>query len=127
MASARTVPFFTSAKDAAESPPLAQELFRIDGVTAVFLGADFITVTKNDASGWENAKPLLADLPSWIISWPESRYLLAAKLKQLHPAADESELVTQIREPRSTPACARPWPRTAAILFSKASMTGSCN
>ncbi len=30
------------------SSPLARRLFQIDGVTSVFLGSDFITVTKND-------------------------------------------------------------------------------
>src|ERR1700722_5044838 len=50
--------FFTSAEDAGISP-LAAALFEIDGVTAVFLGADFITVSKSEDSAWESLKPLL--------------------------------------------------------------------
>ncbi len=38
------------------SSPLAQRLFEISGIDGVFLGADFITVTKND-SDWQNLKP----------------------------------------------------------------------
>lgn len=36
--------------------PLAQRLFEIDGVKGVFLGADFISVTKGDAE-WQHLKP----------------------------------------------------------------------
>jgi len=36
--------------------PLAQRLFEIDGVDGVFLGADFITVTK-DNDDWQHLKP----------------------------------------------------------------------
>lgn len=50
--------FLTSAEDAKPSP-LAQELFRVEGVTAIFLGSDFITVTKNAGASWETLKPLL--------------------------------------------------------------------
>ena len=47
---------FTSA-DGAASSPLAQKLFEIDGVTGVFLGADFITVSKDDHAQWMTLKP----------------------------------------------------------------------
>lgn len=36
--------------------PLAKRLFEIDGVDGVFLGSDFITVTKNN-DDWQNLKP----------------------------------------------------------------------
>jgi Fe-S cluster biogenesis protein NfuA len=41
---------------AAAGSPLAQSLFEIDGVTGVFLGSDFISVTK-DMSEWSHIKP----------------------------------------------------------------------
>ncbi len=47
---------FTSAESAKRSP-LAESLFGIDGVTGVFLGADFVAVTKADAKRWETLKP----------------------------------------------------------------------
>lgn len=36
--------------------PLAKRLFQIEGVDGVFLGSDFITVTKDD-DNWQNLKP----------------------------------------------------------------------
>ncbi|MEZ5926186.1 MAG: NifU family protein [Hyphomicrobiaceae bacterium] len=46
---------FRSAAEAAQSP-LAQRLFSIDGVSGVFLGTDFISVTKDKAE-WQHIKP----------------------------------------------------------------------
>ena len=37
--------------------PLARKLFGIDGVTLVFFGADFVTVTKSDDYEWQVLKP----------------------------------------------------------------------
>jgi Fe-S cluster biogenesis protein NfuA len=47
---------FVDVASAADSP-LAQRLFSIDGVGGVFLGSDFVTVTKNDDLGWDVVKP----------------------------------------------------------------------
>ena len=49
---------FTSA-DAAERSPLAGGLFAIDGITGVFLGADFVTVTKHGDKSWQTLKPMV--------------------------------------------------------------------
>ncbi len=38
--------------------PLAERLFGISGVSGVFFGSDFITVTKN-ASEWQQLKPMI--------------------------------------------------------------------
>jgi len=43
---------------ASERSPLARALFDVDGVSGVFLGADFITVTKGDVE-WQHIKPAL--------------------------------------------------------------------
>ena len=45
--------------DSAGKSPLAQRLFAVDGVTAVFFGNDFVTVTKADAVEWDHIKPAL--------------------------------------------------------------------
>ena len=37
--------------------PLAAQLMNIDGVTSVFYGADFITVTKSSDANWAHIKP----------------------------------------------------------------------
>ncbi|MGC8202143.1 NifU family protein [Aliiroseovarius sp. PTFE2010] len=49
---------FPSADTAAKSP-LAQRLFAVDGVTGVFLGNDFVTVTKSENVDWDHIKPSL--------------------------------------------------------------------
>lgn len=46
------------AETEAQSSPLATRLFQIDGVTGVFFGSDFITVTKDDAE-WQHLKPAI--------------------------------------------------------------------
>ena len=42
----------------AERSPLAQRLFGVTGVSGVFLGSDFITVTKSDGE-WPHLKPAI--------------------------------------------------------------------
>lgn len=87
--------FYTSA-DAAKESPLAQALFRIEGVTAVFLGSDFITVTKQENETWEVLKPLLLTgiMDHFIAGRP-----VIHQPKAHHTASeDESDIVKQIRE-----------------------------
>jgi Fe-S cluster biogenesis protein NfuA len=51
---------FRDAAEAAASP-LAKALFNLDGVTRVFFGADFLTVTKDEDRDWSHMKaPILA-------------------------------------------------------------------
>ena len=45
--------------DAAGKSPLATRIFAVDGVTGVFFGNDFVTVTKADAVDWDHIKPAL--------------------------------------------------------------------
>ncbi len=47
---------FTDAGAAAEASPLATRLFAVDGVTGVYLGRDFITVTKAEPEAWHDLK-----------------------------------------------------------------------
>jgi Fe-S cluster biogenesis protein NfuA len=47
------------APDTAGKSPLATRLFGVEGVTAVFLGIDFVTVTKHDGMEWDHMKPAL--------------------------------------------------------------------
>ncbi len=44
---------------AAERSPLAQRLFQVEGVEGVFLGADFISITKADDREWYLLKPAI--------------------------------------------------------------------
>jgi len=43
----------------ADVSPLAVNLFTTEGVTGVFLGADFVTITKSDDKDWDIMKPLI--------------------------------------------------------------------
>lgn len=45
-------------KEAAAASPLVVQLFEIPGVTGVFLGADFISITK-DETDWAHIKPAI--------------------------------------------------------------------
>ena len=45
--------------DSTESSPLAKKLFGGDGVVGVFLGSDFIPITKKEDFLWEHIKPAL--------------------------------------------------------------------
>ena len=51
---------YRDAEAAAESP-LAQKLFSVNGVSGVFLGQDFITVTRSGAE-WQHMKPAILGL-----------------------------------------------------------------
>jgi Fe-S cluster biogenesis protein NfuA len=46
-----------AAVDAATRSPLATAIFALPGVARVFLGGDFITVTKSDDVSWQALKP----------------------------------------------------------------------
>jgi len=50
---------FTGAEDVAGRSPLASRLFEVDGVAAVFFGADFITITKSSDKEWHVLKPAI--------------------------------------------------------------------
>ncbi|MEQ1951382.1 NifU family protein [Mesorhizobium sp. CN2-181] len=50
---------FRDAAAAREASPLAGRLFDINGVTGVFFGYDFVTVTKADGLDWQHLKPAI--------------------------------------------------------------------
>jgi len=49
---------FTGPEDARRSP-LALRVFEVDGVSGVFLGSDFVTVTKTPDRDWDVMKPMI--------------------------------------------------------------------
>jgi len=87
--------FFTNVEDAGISP-LALELFAVDGVTAVFLGSDFVTVTKSEDSEWESLKaPLLTTLMDFFVA---KKTVMGSAKKAAEIDENESDLIKQIRE-----------------------------
>ena len=49
---------FRTAEEA-ERSPLADRLFQVEGVAGVFLGHDFVSITKGDDNDWYQMKPAL--------------------------------------------------------------------
>ncbi len=47
------------APETADASPLATRVFSVEGVTGVFLGNDFVTVTKAEGVEWDHVKPAI--------------------------------------------------------------------
>ena len=88
---------FPTQEEAARSP-LASRLYEVDGVSGVFFGADFITVTKPDDVDWTLLKPAI--LGAIMDHFTSGQPLLNADTSNSSHAEsdDEDELVTQIKE-----------------------------
>ncbi len=88
---------FPNAAAAAKSP-LALRLFDVNGVTGVFFGTDFVTVTKSDAVAWDHIKPAL--LGAIMEHYQSGEPAVEGAGAGGHAVQDgeESELVTQIKE-----------------------------
>jgi Fe-S cluster biogenesis protein NfuA len=83
--------------DRAEASPLARRLFTIEGVTGVFLGSDFVTVTKAEGQDWYLLKPaVLGGLMEHFMSGEPVLEPDAAVSEE--PAGEEDDLARQIRE-----------------------------
>ncbi|MGC9370489.1 MAG: NifU family protein [Paracoccaceae bacterium] len=89
---------FTSAEAAAASP-LAQRVFAVQGVTGVFFGPDFVTVTKDDAVAWEHIKPAIlgAIMEHYQSGQPVMQGEAQAAGHADHEGPD-AEIVNQIKE-----------------------------
>src|SRR5215472_12233439 len=73
---------FTEADGAARGSPLAERLFALPRVIGVFLGADFITVTKDGDGDWYQLKPAI----------------LAGSVEAQPGPEDDDEVVSQSKE-----------------------------
>lgn len=83
--------------DEAENSPLAQALFGLDGVAGVFLGADFVSVSKADGVGWAALKPLvLTELMQHFTSGMP--VVTDTMPSDAQGGEADSEIVRQIRE-----------------------------
>lgn len=84
--------------DSAASSPLARRLFAISGVTGVFLGLDFITVTKADDLDWQHLKPEI--LGAIMEHFQSGAPAIEGAAQSGHAAHDgpDSEIVGQIKE-----------------------------
>jgi len=90
---------FPSAESAASSP-LASRVYGVDGVTGVFLGTDFVTVTKDEAVAWDHIKPsvLGAIMEHFQSGQPVMAEGAEAASGHAEHTGEDSEIVGQIKE-----------------------------
>lgn len=85
---------------AAMTSPLAKALFGIDGITRVFFGADFISVTKSDEASWDFLKPEIfaAIMDFYTSGKPLFLDSNTASSMDTSIQEDDSEIVAMIKE-----------------------------
>ncbi|MAW87005.1 MAG: NifU family protein [Phyllobacteriaceae bacterium] len=94
---------FRTDEDAEARSPLAARLFGVPGVTGVFFGYDFVTVSKNDDLDWQHVKPAVlgAIMEHFMTGAPvmaeDSAAAEAASGEEFYDKADE-DLVATIKE-----------------------------
>ncbi len=91
---------FTS-RDAAQRSPLARLLFEIDGVAGVFLGSDFVTVTKTGDKSWQVLKPMV--LGAVMDHYTSGAAIMesgeaAAEDEEFSDEGADGEIIAQIKE-----------------------------
>ena len=84
--------------DSAGKSPLARRIFDVAGVTGVFLGTDFVTVTKADAVEWQHIKPSI--LGAIMEHFQSGAAAIEGEGQAAHASHDgpDSEIVSQIKE-----------------------------
>jgi Fe-S cluster biogenesis protein NfuA len=87
---------FTDAAAAARSP-LAERLFALPGVTGVFLGTDFITVSKDESTDWYQLKPSVLGIIMEQFTSGQP-VILGMTADAAEAAEEEDEIVGQIKE-----------------------------
>lgn len=93
---------FTAIEDAEKHSPLAFRLFNIGGIEGVFLGTDFISVTKSDSKEWHVLKPSIlgAIMEHFTAGLPvlNENELIKSTSKTAENAVEDLEIVGQIKE-----------------------------
>ncbi len=86
--------------DTAGTSPLASRIFGVSGVTGVFLGTDFVTVTKNDQTEWDHVKPAIlgAIMEHFQSGAPAVEGEGGAGGHADHDGGEDAEIVGQIKE-----------------------------
>lgn len=87
--------FYTNMTTAAQESPLAEALLQAEGVNAVFLGSDFITITKSENTEWDHLKATV--LTTIMDHFVAGKPVMAKKIQSGSSAA-EGEIAKQIRE-----------------------------
>jgi Fe-S cluster biogenesis protein NfuA len=84
--------------EAAASSPLARRIFATGGVTGVFLGTDFVTVTKEAAVAWDHVKPAI--LGAIMEHYQSGAPVIEGEAAAAHAVQDgpDGDIVRQIKE-----------------------------
>ncbi len=96
---ARGTADFTTAEDTAGRSPLAARIFEVGEVARVFLGSDFVTVTKTEDADWARLKPrvLGAIMEHYLTGLPAMEGTDGASEDEDF-APEDQEVVEQIKE-----------------------------
>ena len=86
---------YKSVEEAGASP-LAQRLFILQGVSGVFLGPDFVSVSKSDDTDWSMLKPMV--LAALMEHFSTNQPVLLEEQNADHSDDDDDEIVVQIKE-----------------------------
>lgn len=92
--------FFAVKADKAEvaRSPLAKALFEVDGVKSIYLGSDFLTVTKSAESHWEHIRtPVFGAIMDFYASGKPALSAVA-EITDTTIFDDDSEVVALIKE-----------------------------
>lgn len=90
---------FKTAAEAALASPLAQRLFALQGVNGVFLGRDFVSVTKADDTDWSFLKTMVLAVLMEHLSTGQVIVNASALAGNAQGSAEEDdEIVSQIKE-----------------------------
>jgi Fe-S cluster biogenesis protein NfuA len=87
-----------AAADTAARSPLAAAIFALNGVARVFLGGDFITVTKSDEIGWAALRPQVLGtiMEHFVAGRPVIEGAGEDAAEDVSP--EDAEVVAQIKE-----------------------------
>ena len=83
---------------AAGSSPLAERLFQIEGVSGVFLGSDFISITKAEDKEWYLLKPAILGVVMEHFTAGRPILLEETVAPEEDVREEDSEIVSQIKE-----------------------------
>ena len=86
--------------DTAERSPLARRLFQVDGVTGVFFGGDFVSVSKSDDADWQLLKPVILGviMEHFVAGHPLLLEDAAQTAEEEVDDGADAEIVAQIKE-----------------------------
>lgn len=84
---------FTDAASAAEGSIMAAKLFQYPFVSAVFIGRNFVTVTKQDTARWEDVIPVVKEEVKRVLS---EHTEIVAQAEYMQPAVGSDEVEQKI-------------------------------